>query len=78
MSSSTVTEYPENIQFSFTAERGNWTEEGCRVEEVDDETGLITCECNHLTNFAILVVSLHEAFHKLQKFLHNSHSQLLL
>jgi len=55
MGSSTVTDYPENIQFSFAADRGNWTEEGCRVEEVDDETGFITCECNHLTNFAILV-----------------------
>ena len=42
MSSSTATVYHENIQFSFTADRGNWTEEGCRVEKMDNETGLIT------------------------------------
>ena len=46
----------------IAADRGNWTAEGCKVGTVDEETGLITCECTHLTNFAILVVSLHASF----------------
>ena len=36
--------------------RGNWTSEGCETESADDP-GVITCRCNHLTNFACLVVS---------------------
>ena len=34
---------------------GNWTSEGCQaVDSNDDNT--VRCHCNHLTNFAILVV----------------------
>ena len=36
--------------------RGDWTPEGC--ETIDDGTGVIQCNCTHLTNFAVLVVSL--------------------
>lgn len=32
-----------------------WSEEGCEL--VKAENSSVTCECNHLTNFAILMVS---------------------
>ena len=38
--------------------RGNWTNEGCKVMSMNETTGEIVCRCNHLTNFAILVVRL--------------------
>ena len=34
-----------------------WTTEGCVTAEVNES--VVTCNCNHLTNFAILVVSIH-------------------
>lgn len=34
---------------------GNWTSEGCVTVNVSND--VVTCQCNHLTNFAILVVS---------------------
>ena len=37
----------------FKGEAGNWSEVGCDLS-IGDE---IVCECDHLTNFAILVVS---------------------
>ena len=52
----------------------DWETEGCRyVGETSD--GMVQCECNHLTNFAILMVSahygsdegIHEQFRKLFK-----------
>ncbi len=38
--------------------RGNWTTVGCDVKSVNNDTGEVTCNCSHLTNFAILVVCL--------------------
>ena len=35
---------------------GNWTTEGCRL--ADETNGIISCECDHLTNFGVLVVSI--------------------
>lgn len=32
---------------------GAWSQKGCRL--VTETSGSATCECNHLTNFAILV-----------------------
>ena len=40
----------------YTDGQGNWTSEGCTT--IDDGSGVIHCNCTHLTNFAILVVSL--------------------
>ena len=40
------------------AGRGNWSTEGCTRRTVDNNTGLVTCDCNHLTNFAILLSSI--------------------
>ena len=39
----------------YTDGEGNWTSEGCTT--IDDGSGVIHCNCTHLTNFAILVVS---------------------
>ena len=38
---------------SYDFDNLRWTTEGCRTEVNDD---VITCTCNHLTNFAALVV----------------------
>ena len=35
---------------------GNWTSRGC-IAELERDTGRLKCSCNHLTNFAALVVS---------------------
>ena len=35
--------------------RGNWTSEGC-VAVYSESNDTVQCHCNHLTNFAILVV----------------------
>ena len=34
--------------------RGNWTTDGCELTGIDGNVTI--CECNHLTNFAVLVV----------------------
>jgi hypothetical protein len=51
-----VSEYLDMLQLSCAwwdqAEQG-WSTKGCRLATVD-ETG-ITCNCSHLTNFAVLV-----------------------
>ena len=42
--------------FSAAGNRGNWTTEGCaRIAVTED--GMVTCRCDHLTNFAVLIVS---------------------
>ena len=41
------------VSWNFTLQ--NWTTEGCTTNVSQD--GIVTCSCNHLTNFAILVVS---------------------
>jgi len=33
-----------------------WSTDGCTT--IISETGLVSCQCNHLTNFAILMVRL--------------------
>ena len=40
----------------FVDGRGNWTERGCNLTGISEEASTVTCSCNHLTNFAILVV----------------------
>ena len=34
---------------------GNWSTDGCTTEEANDLNSIM-CHCNHLTNFALLVV----------------------
>ena len=35
-----------------------WTTEGCETDLAEVDGGVVTCRCTHLTNFAILVVSI--------------------
>ena len=38
---------------------GNWTTDGCKTEYVNTSNATtipVECKCNHLTNFAVLVV----------------------
>ena len=41
------------VSWSFVLQ--DWTSEGCATNVSED--GIVTCSCNHLTNFAVLVVS---------------------
>ena len=34
---------------------GAWSNEGCKISKVQEHEGFLTCECNHLTNFALLM-----------------------
>ena len=35
----------------------DWSPDGCTITEGSAQQGIVTCQCNHLTNFAVLVVS---------------------
>lgn len=35
--------------------RGAWSNEGCKALETQKHKGFFICECNHLTNFALLM-----------------------
>ncbi|XP_052770050.1 adhesion G protein-coupled receptor L3-like isoform X3 [Mya arenaria] len=35
--------------------KGRWSTDGCILEQFDREKGTVTCHCNHLTNFAVLM-----------------------
>ena len=41
--------------FSANQNAGGWRSDGCRYKGT--RNGLDVCECDHLTNFAVLVVS---------------------
>ena len=38
---------------------GNWSIDGCTTVVDSNDLSSVTCSCDHLTNFAMLVVSLH-------------------
>ncbi|XP_035765156.1 adhesion G-protein coupled receptor F1-like [Neolamprologus brichardi] len=40
--------------FSLFNDLGGWDDEGCEVVNIN-ETGTVTCNCNHLTSFSILM-----------------------
>ena len=42
------------VSWDFTLQ--DWITEGCTT--IVGEDGVVTCSCNHLTNFAVLVVML--------------------
>ena len=44
------------VSWDFTVR--NWVPKGCTTIVGDDD--VIICKCNHLTNFAVLVVILHD------------------
>lgn len=37
----------------FCREVGDWSQEGCSLKEVNSTH--VTCQCDHLTNFAVLM-----------------------
>ena len=41
------------ISFLSSRFNGAWSSEGCTL--VEDSTETSTCDCNHLTNFAVLM-----------------------
>ena len=46
-----------NNNFHLYTGLGNWSDSGCTLASHDIDTGKVQCNCSHLTNFAILVVS---------------------
>ena len=46
------------VSWDFTLRA--WITEGCTT--ITGEDGIVTCDCNHLTNFAVLVVNNVETF----------------
>lgn len=40
---------------SFPGVKGGWSRKGCKKSTVQKYEGFITCGCNHLTNFALLL-----------------------
>ena len=45
------------VSYDFNDADGNWTTKGCMLMSVDNKDGVVTCQCDHLTNFGVLVVS---------------------
>lgn len=43
------------LEFSIAHFCTEWTTEGCQTAELNGS--VVTCYCNHITNFAVLVVS---------------------
>ena len=41
--------------FEATSKYGAWSKDGCEVQHIVDD--VIVCACNHLTNFAVMMVS---------------------
>lgn len=46
----------------FTDGHGDWSTVGCSMTSFNASTNTIHCKCNHLTNFACLVVSIMQLF----------------
>ena len=49
------TVFSMQFKLTFAGGRGNWSVRGCTTIVINDS--YVTCICNHLTNFACLVVS---------------------
>ncbi|XP_052232925.1 adhesion G protein-coupled receptor B3-like isoform X18 [Dreissena polymorpha] len=39
----------------YSSGEGFWSSDGCKLVEFNQQTGRVTCSCNHLTNFAVLM-----------------------
>ena len=44
----------------------DWSEEGCQLAEYKKLR--VTCHCNHLTNFAVLIVSCYQIMENKSKY----------
>ena len=40
----------------FVLLKGSWTSDGCTITQIEQD-GRVICSCDHLGNFALLVVS---------------------
>ena len=43
------------LQTSISDVHGAWSNEGCYVSETQDYKDFLTCKCDHLINFALLM-----------------------
>ncbi|KAH3737062.1 hypothetical protein DPMN_043638 [Dreissena polymorpha] len=43
------------LQFNGSGGPNIWSTEGCSLTSFDRNTGIVTCTCSHLTNFAVLM-----------------------
>ena len=44
-----------NLASSIPGVFGTWSNEGCSVSDIQKYDSYLTCECDHLTNFALLL-----------------------
>ena len=44
-----------NLATSIPGVFGAWSNKGCNVSKIQKYDGYLTCECDHLTNFALLL-----------------------
>ena len=44
-----------SLATSISDVRGAWSNEGCKISDSQEHNGFLICECNHLTNFALLM-----------------------
>ena len=44
-----------NLETSIPGVIGAWSSEGCNVSKTQNYDGYLTCECDHLTNFALML-----------------------
>ena len=45
-----------SVHIAAVGGNGNWSSYGCSLVSFNSSTNVVKCECNHLTNFACLVV----------------------
>ena len=55
-----------SVHIAAVGGNGNWSSYGCSLVSFNSSTNVVKCECNHLTNFACLVV---RVFYKFQPVL---------
>ena len=52
-------EHEKNVAFflatSLRGLKGAWSNQGCQLSKEQNYENYVTCECNHLTNFALLL-----------------------
>ncbi|KAM9455494.1 adhesion G-protein coupled receptor F1-like [Clarias gariepinus] len=53
----TTLEKPQCVFWNFNLlnDTGGWDSNGCQLKSLENETEIVTCECNHTTSFSILM-----------------------
>ena len=52
----------KNNHYFLIDGNGDWNTDGCNLTSFNQSTNVASCECDHLTNFACLVVSMDSPF----------------